>query len=105
MEHAGAAPGVPHSAVKRTRVSAAWTALGLGFVILTVLLIFVAQNIESVQLDFLRWQGCLPLGVAILLAAVAGGLLTVAIGSVQIFSFGARHQTRYDASHRLDRFG
>ena len=73
------------SAVHRTRAAAVWTALTLGFLVLIVLLIFIAQNTESTEFQFLGWQWSLPLGVAILFAAVAGGLLTVAVGAVRIF--------------------
>lgn len=73
------------SAVHRTRAAALWSALTLGFLVLIVLLIFIAQNTESTEFQFLGWQWSLPLGVAILFAAVAGGLLTVAVGAVRIF--------------------
>ena len=48
-------------------------------------LIFIAQNTESAEFAFLNLSWSLPLGVAILFAAVAGGLLTVAVGAVRIF--------------------
>ena len=75
----------PESAVHRTRAAALWAALTLGFLILIVLLIFIAQNTESAEFTFLGWHWSLPLGVAILFAAVAGGLLTVAVGAVRMF--------------------
>jgi uncharacterized integral membrane protein len=75
----------PKSAVHRTRAAALWISLTLGFLILIVLLIFIAQNTESAEFAFLGWHWSLPLGVAILFAAVAGGLLTVAVGAVRIF--------------------
>jgi uncharacterized integral membrane protein len=62
-----------------------WVALIFGFLILIVLLIFIAQNTESTAFQFLGWHWSLPLGVAILFAAVAGGLITVAVGAVRIF--------------------
>ena len=73
------------SPIQRTRAAALWSALILGFLILIVLLIFIAQNTESAQFQFLGWQWSLPLGVAILLAAVCGGLLTVAVGTVRMY--------------------
>lgn len=71
-------------AAKFTRAGALWTALILGFLVLIVLLIFVAQNTDPVTLVFLGWQWSLSKGVAILGAAVAGGLLTVAVGTARI---------------------
>ena len=75
----------PESAVKFTRAASLWTSLTMGFLILIVLLIFITQNTTSVQLAFLHWHGSLPLGVAILLAAVGGGLLTVLVGTARIY--------------------
>ena len=78
-------PPPPEDAVKFTRAAALWSSLIIGFVILIVLLIFIAQNTESAEMAFLGWHWSLPLGVAILFSAVAGGLLTVAVGAVRIF--------------------
>lgn len=72
------------NAVKFTKAAALWSALIPGFLILIVLLIFVAQNTESATFAFLGWQWSLPLAVAILAAAVCGGLLTVAAGTARI---------------------
>ncbi len=71
-------------AVGFTRAGALWTALIAGFLILILLLIFIAQNTESTPFTFFAWHWSLPLGVAILLAAVGGGLLTVAVGTARI---------------------
>lgn len=74
----------PHESVVFTRAAALWSALIAGFLVLAVLLVFVAQNPESTQLTFLGWHWSLPLGVSILLAAVGGGLVTVLAGTVRI---------------------
>ncbi|HEX5145127.1 MAG TPA: lipopolysaccharide assembly protein LapA domain-containing protein [Mycobacterium sp.] len=82
----GDAPAhAPHPARGVSRAAAMWVALIFGFLILIVLLIFIAQNTESTAFQFLGWHWSLPLGVAILFAAVAGGLITVAVGAVRIF--------------------
>lgn len=78
-------PTPPEDAVKFTKAAALWGSLIFGFLILIVLLIFIAQNTESAEFAFLNLSWSLPLGVAILFAAVAGGLLTVAVGAVRIF--------------------
>jgi uncharacterized integral membrane protein len=83
---AAPAPPPPVGAESKfTKAAALWTALILGFLILIVLLIFIAQNTTSVAFQFLGWHWSLPLGVAILFAAVAGGLITVAVGAVRMF--------------------
>ncbi|MGO9929022.1 MAG: lipopolysaccharide assembly LapA domain-containing protein [Mycobacterium sp.] len=71
-------------AVGFTRAGALWTSLIIGFLILIVLLIFITQNTASAPFTFLAWHWSLPLGVAILLAAVVGGLLTVTVGTTRI---------------------
>lgn len=80
-------PAAPPPAAESafTKAAAMWSALILGFLILIVLLIFIAQNTASTPFTFLGWHWSLPLGVAILFAAVAGGLITVAVGAVRIF--------------------
>lgn len=74
----------PENAVKFTRAAALWSALIVGFVILIVLLVFIMQNTDSTTINFFAWEWNLPVGVAILLAAVCGGLLTVAAGTARI---------------------
>jgi uncharacterized integral membrane protein len=74
----------PESAVKFTRAAALWSALIIGFVILILLLVFIMQNTDSTTIHLFVWEWNLPVGVAILLAAVCGGLLTVAAGTARI---------------------
>lgn len=68
-----------------TRAAALWTSLILGFLILIVLLIFITQNTASTPFTFLSWHWNLPLGVAILLAAVCGGLITALVSAARMF--------------------
>lgn len=85
----GAQPSGPAEAhvqeVGFTRAAALWTALILGFLILIVLLIFITQNTASTPFTFLTWHWSLPLGVAILLAAVGGGLITAGVSAARMF--------------------
>ena len=71
--------------VKFTRAAALWTSLIFGFLILIVLLIFIAQNTASTSFAFLTWRWDLPLGVAILFAAVCGGLITALVSAARMF--------------------
>ena len=86
---AAATPSIPRGLdeppLKFTRAGALWSALIAGFLVLIVLLVFITQNTESAEFAFLGWHWSLPLGVAILLAAVCGGLLTVAVGTARLF--------------------
>lgn len=66
--------------VRHSRAGGAWVGLVLSAVVLVFLLVFVLQNQADVTIQFLWLTGRLPVGVALLLAAVAG-LLLVAIPS------------------------
>ena len=72
----------------------------VGFLVLIVLLIFIAQNTESAVLHFLGWNWSLPLGVSILAAAVLGGLITVLAGAVRIFQLRRAAKKNYKAAIR-----
>jgi uncharacterized integral membrane protein len=70
--------------VRTTRSGALWFGLIAAAIILIALLIFVLQNLESVTVHYLGFHGRVPVGVALLLAAVAGLLLVSIPGSVRI---------------------
>ncbi|MCP9275872.1 LapA family protein [Mycolicibacterium arenosum] len=69
---------------KFTRAGALWSALAGGFVVLILLLVFVMQNTDTTTIHMFGWAWELPVGVALLLAAIAGGLLTFLVGTVRI---------------------
>ncbi|KUI35183.1 hypothetical protein AU195_09830 [Mycobacterium sp. IS-1496] len=83
-----------------TRAAAVWTAVIVGLLILIVLLIFIAQNTESVELAFLGWHWSLPVGVAILLAAVCGGLIASLAGAARLFQLRRAAKKNYKAAMR-----
>jgi uncharacterized integral membrane protein len=59
-------------------------AVGFFAIILLLLLIFILQNGAQVNVSYLGAHGHLPLGVALLLAAVCGVLLVVLAGTARI---------------------
>jgi len=77
-------PGEARRRVKPTRASAVWTALAVGVLILVAILIFVVQNSAKVRINFLWLHGTLGVGIALLISAILGILLTVAVGSVRM---------------------
>jgi lipopolysaccharide assembly protein A len=79
-----AAPAVPPLRIKRTRTSGLWVALGFFAVILLLLLIFILQNGEKVDISYMGAHGHLPLGVALLFSAVCGVLLVILAGAARI---------------------
>jgi uncharacterized integral membrane protein len=48
------------------------------------LIIFIAQNVHTVDVSFLVWRGRFPLAVAMLAAALLGAVLTLVLGSTRI---------------------
>jgi uncharacterized integral membrane protein len=73
----------PHK-VKRTRISGIWTAVAAFAVVLLLLLIFILQNSRTAEVSYFGAHGHLPLGVALLLAAVSGVLLIALPGAARI---------------------
>jgi len=96
---APAAAVPPHHQIKRTRVSGLWVAVGFFAVILLLLLIFILQNSQKVDISYMGVHGHLPLGVALLLAAVCGVILVVLAGTARISQLRAtaRKHRRADA--------
>lgn len=87
-------------AIGFTRAGALWSSLIAGFVILIVLLIFITQNTAPTDFRFLGFHWSLPLGVAILLAAVVGGLITVAVGTARIVQLRRAAKKHHAAASR-----
>ena len=94
---------LPQHVVKRTRIGGLWLASGSFAVVLLLLLIFILENNKSVDVAYFGAHGHLPLGVALLLAAVLGILMVVIPGTARIVQLRltARRHRRSDAA-RLD---
>jgi uncharacterized integral membrane protein len=76
--------------LRGSRTSGIWVAVvGLGLLLL-LLVVFIAQNTQTVNVTFLGWDGTAPLSVALLIAAVAGLFLAVAAGSLRILQLRRR---------------
>ena len=67
--------------------------------VLLFLLIFILQNGKAADISYLGMHGHLPLGVALLLAAVCGVLLTILAAAARISQLRtvARRHRRTDA--------
>jgi uncharacterized integral membrane protein len=76
--------------LRRTRTSAVWAGVIVFAVVLVLLLIFILQNTQSVQISYFAATGHVSLAVAMLLAAVAGVLLTATAGSLRIWQLRRR---------------
>jgi uncharacterized integral membrane protein len=71
-------------AVPRSRAGGLWVAAVVFAVVLLLLLIFVLQNGRRAEVSFFGAHGHLPMGVALLLAAVFGILLVALPGTARI---------------------
>jgi uncharacterized integral membrane protein len=86
--------------LKRTRIGGLWVASVLFALVLVLLLIFILQNGQRASISFFGAHGHVPLGVALLLAAVSGILLVVIPASARIVQLRltARRHRRADAA-------
>jgi len=76
--------GKPLPGERQTRLSGAWTAIVIGLVALVVILVFILQNQQSVEVTFLMFSGHLPLAVALLFALLLGAVVVFAFGAARI---------------------
>ncbi|MGW4483337.1 LapA family protein [Amycolatopsis sp. NPDC004368] len=67
-----------------TRVSGAWISAIVAIVLLAFLLVFILQNLNSVTVNFLGMSGSLPIGIAMLLAALGGMIVIALVGGARI---------------------
>jgi putative membrane protein len=79
-----AEPALPQHTIEPTRTSMVWTMVGIGVVLLVAILVFILQNGQRVRVRFLMVDGTLPLGVALLFAALLGALLVLAAGAARV---------------------
>jgi uncharacterized integral membrane protein len=92
-----ATPPTARTPIARTRISGTWVAALVAMIVLIFLLIFILQNLTPATVYFLGAAGSLPVGLAMLFAAVAGALLIALFGSARIL------QLRHNAHHRHHR--
>jgi uncharacterized integral membrane protein len=74
----------------RTRISAAWFGVIAAALVLVLLLIFILQNTRSVKITYFTASGTIPLGVALLFAAIGGLLLAGLVASLRIWQLHHR---------------
>lgn len=83
----------PLERTSRSRAGALWAGIIVAALVLIVLLTFIVQNSNPVEIYFLIWIISLPAGVALLGAAVAGILVVAIPGASRITQLrrAARH--------------
>lgn len=82
------------------RLGSAWIGLVLGALVTILLLIFIAQNTVSTEVQYLGLQFALPLGVLILFAAIAGALIMALFAGFRILQLRMRARKARKLSSR-----
>ncbi|HSE46146.1 MAG TPA: lipopolysaccharide assembly protein LapA domain-containing protein [Gemmatimonadales bacterium] len=59
-------------------------ATGAALLLLILLIVFMLQNSTKVEVHFLGWTGTIPLGMALLIAAVGGGVVVAIAGVARV---------------------
>ena len=78
-----------------TRAGMVWAAVACALVVLILLIAFILQNQDYVQVKFFGLQGSVPLGIALFIAAVGGGVLVAIAGAARIIQLRlAAHRQR-----------
>ena len=76
--------------LRGSRTSAIWSAVvGLG-ILLVLLIVFIAQNTQEAEVNFLGWSGTAPMSVALLIATATGLALAVTAASLRILQLRRR---------------
>lgn len=108
---AAAPVGVRHAperpaAMLRSRLGGLWVVAVLGAVVLVMLLVFILQNGQRIEVHLYGGHWNAPLGVALLMAAALGVLLVVVPGGGRIIQLkrAARrlHHERVSLTAQLD---
>src|ERR1700736_3114055 len=70
--------------VPKGRASGAWAGIAVGLFVLLLVVIFIAQNTSDAPLHFLWLHGRVPVGLAILLSFVLGGIVVLLVGVARL---------------------
>ena len=83
----GTPPPQPSSAADQpgvTRAGVVWAAVVAALVLLILLIIFILQNQDQVTVRYFGLEGLVPLGMALFIASVTGGVLVAVAGGARI---------------------
>jgi uncharacterized integral membrane protein len=76
--------------IPRTRTARVHNTLIAGTIVLILLLVFILENTASVKITYFGAGFRMPLGVALLLAAIGGALLVGLVGTARIMQLRRR---------------
>lgn len=70
--------------VKGSVAGTTWVSLTVGLLLLILLIVFILQNQQKVELQLFAWTMNFPIGVGMLIAAIVGALIMVIVGGTRI---------------------
>ena len=83
---------VTETKVKSSVAGSTWAALIIGALLLILLLVFILQNQQSVELNLFAWSFAFPAGIGYLFSAITGALIMALVGGVRMLEL--RRQVR-----------
>lgn len=83
-EPAGPETARQEPARQGSRTGALWAATTISIVLLILLIIFILQNSGPVRIVFFGLEGSIPVGMALLIAAVAGAAVVAIAGVARL---------------------
>ena len=78
--------------VRHSRAGQLWVLLVAAAVFLVVLIVFIAENSQKVEVEFFGQSGHISLALALLIATLAGAVLVLLVGSVRIIQLRLAHR-------------
>lgn len=77
----------------------AWSMIVTGIIVLILLLVFIFQNLQDINVKFFTWEATnIPLGLTLLCAALAGALITTLIASIRMRKIKKFHKQQLKSS-------
>jgi uncharacterized integral membrane protein len=86
----GAGTPATDKQISPTRTGMVWVSVCIAVLLAILLIIFLAQNTKTVAVHYLGLSGSTSLALMLLIAAVAGALITVIAGSARIIQLRRR---------------
>lgn len=92
-------PTVDEAIVTRSRTASTFVAVTLGLAFALLMLVFVLQNDGDQDFELLWMDVTLPVGVAMLLASVLGGLVVASFGLARVVQLRVAARRHRNAAH------
>lgn len=83
-----------------TRTSVAWTGVWAAAIVAIAFIVFLLQNTTSVKISFLGMHANLPLAAGLLIAMIAGVMLTLILGTARLTQLRHLARRRWQETRR-----